>query len=233
MDLARARTLVVGATGVVGGAVARALVGAGAQLTVSGRDPGRLAERAHSLDVVAAYELDLLDLAACAAVVDRAAQALGGLDLLVVTSGIAAFGPAADTDDAVAEELFAINTLAPMALCRAALPHLADGGAIVALSAILADSPTAGMAAYSASKAALSAYLTALRREVRRPGIAVLDVRPPHMDTGLVDRAIAGQAPKLPPGHDVDELVTLILQGITEGSRELVFDPGARRLALR
>ncbi|MBA3524804.1 MAG: SDR family oxidoreductase [Geodermatophilaceae bacterium] len=233
MELAQARTLVVGATGVLGGAVATALVGAGATVAVTGRDPVRLAERAESLGAVAAFELDLLDLAACAVVVERAAGALGGLDLLVVATGIAAFGAAADTDDAVAEELFAVNTLAPMALSRAALSQLGEGGVIVVLSAILADTPMAGMAAYSASKAALSGYLSALRREVRRQGLSVLDVRPPHMDTGLIDRAIAGLAPKLPPGHDVDEVVALMLRGITEGRRELVLDPGERRLVLR
>lgn len=233
MELAGARTLVVGATGVVGGALARALVDAGAQVAVTGRDRGRLAERAESLGVRGAFALDLLDLAACADVVADAARVLGGLDLLVVATGIAAFGSAADTDDAVVEELFAVNTLAPMALCRSALPELAEGGVVVALSAILADAPMAGMAAYSASKAALSGYLTALRREVRRAGVTVLDVRPPHMDTGLVGRAIAGVAPKLPAGHDLDEVVALVLQGISEGRKELVLDPGSRRLALR
>lgn len=51
------------------------------------------------------------------------------------------------------------------------------------------------MAPYSASKAALTGYLTALRHEVRRARITVLDVRPPHLETGLVERAIAGSAP--------------------------------------
>ncbi len=78
---------------------------------------------------------------------------------------------------------------------------------MVVLSAILADAPMAGMAGYSASKAALSSYVTALRREVRRQGIAVLDVRPPHLETGLADRALAGSPPPLPAGHDVDDLV--------------------------
>lgn len=72
---------------------------------------------------------------------DEAAAALGGLDLLVIASGIAAFGRAADTDDAVTEELFAVNALGPMALCRAALAHFTEGGAIAVLSAILADTP--------------------------------------------------------------------------------------------
>lgn len=233
MKLSGARTLVVGATGVVGGALAEALADAGARLTLTGRNAPRLAQRAAAVGAEATYEFDLLDLEACATVTDRAAQALGGLDLLVIASGIAAFGRAADTDDAVAEELLAVNTLGPMALCRAALAHLGEGGAIAVLSAILADTPTAGMAAYSASKAALTGYLTALRHEERRRRVTVLDVRPPHMETGLVDRAIAGSAPALPPGHDIDDVVALTLQGLTDGKRELVFDRGQRGLVLR
>ena len=101
------------------------------------------------------------------------------------------------------------------------------------LTAILADMPTAGMAAYSASKAATSAYLTAIRRELRRDGITVLDARPPHMETGLADRPLAGEAPRMPPGHDIDEVVELIVTGLVDGRSELVADPKERTVSLR
>jgi NAD(P)-dependent dehydrogenase (short-subunit alcohol dehydrogenase family) len=239
MDLASSRILVVGATGVLGRQLTTALVDAGARVAVTGRDAGRLAEVAEGAE--AGYELDLLDLDACRAVVDRAAADLGGLDALVVASGVAAFGEARATSDAVTEELFAVNALAPIALCGAAVAAIGRdgrdeaqrGGAVVVLSAILADAPMAGMAAYSASKAAVSGYLAALRREVRRQRIAVLDVRPPHMDTGLVDRALAGTPPKLPPGQDQAELVATVVRGMEQGARELVWDPSAKALALR
>jgi short-subunit dehydrogenase len=103
---------------------------------------------------------------------------------------------------------------------------------VVALSAVLADAPMAGMAAYSASKSAVSGYLSALRREVRRQGVGVLDVRPPHLATGLADRALCGTPPKLPAGHDVDDLVDHVLRGLREGASELVWDPATKALAL-
>jgi short-subunit dehydrogenase len=152
---------------------------------------------------------------------------------VVVAWGVVAFGPAAEADDAVTEELFAVNTLAPMSLVRAALPHLADGGAVVLLSAIVADAPTLQMAEYSASKAALSAWAGVLRRELRSRSITVLDVKPPHIDTGLVDRALAGDPPRLPRGHDRSELVEAVLEGVREGSREIVLDAGTKRLVRR
>ncbi|HEX3261789.1 MAG TPA: SDR family oxidoreductase, partial [Pseudonocardia sp.] len=160
MEIDGARTLVAGATGVLGSALAAALRREGARVAVAGRSE-RIA------DDPQAFPFDALDLDRCAAVVDAAADALGGLDLLVVAFGVAAFGPAVDEDDALVEELLTVNTMAPMAMVRAALRRMERGATVTVLSAILADVPTAGMAAYTASKCALSGWLTALRLEQR------------------------------------------------------------------
>jgi short-subunit dehydrogenase len=225
--------LVAGATGVLGGELARALAAAGARVGLTGRDDDRLQALAAELGGVPALAADAVDVDAVRTAVDSVADALGGLDAVVVAWGVVAFGPAADADDAVTEELFAVNALAPMSLVRAALPRMADGGSVVLLSAIVADAPTLGMAEYSASKAALSAWASVLRRELRGRSIGVLDVRPPHIDTGLVDRALAGEPPRLPAGHDRAELVAAVLDGLREGGREVVLDPKERRLVRR
>ncbi|MCX6467433.1 MAG: SDR family NAD(P)-dependent oxidoreductase [Pseudonocardiales bacterium] len=217
MELDGARVLVAGASGVLGGGIARALREAGARVVAAGRDRDRL-EGEHVLT------FEALDLERCAAVVDEAADHLGGLDVLVVAFGVAAFGPAEEADDVLAEHLLTVNTLAPMAMVRAAVPRMEGSGTVAVLSAILADVPTAGMAAYSASKAGLSAWLTALRLEQRRKGVTVFDVRPPHIETGLADRAIAGQAPPMKAGATADELVGLVVDGIRTGRRELSYD---------
>ncbi len=224
---------VVGATGVLGGALARGLAGAGARLALAGRDPERLAALAHELGGVPTQQVDAVDVESGRVAVTAAADALGGLDVVVVASGVVAFGPAADADDAVVEELFAVNTLGPMSLVRAALPRLSDGGAVVLLSAIVADAPTLQMAEYSASKAALSAWASVLRRELRSRKVTVLDVKPPHVDTGLVDRALAGSPPRLPEGFDQQAVVATVLEGLRRGSREVVLDPRAGELVLR
>jgi short-subunit dehydrogenase len=233
VDLSSARTLVAGATGVLGEAIARALHAEGARVALAGRDEQKLGSLARELGDVPTATFDALDLDRCADVVARSVDALGGLDLLVVAIGVAAFGPADAEDDAVTERLLAVNTLAPMALVRAALPHIGKGGAVAVLTAVLADHPTAGMAAYSMSKAAISGWLTALRPEQRRRGVAVFDIRPPHIETGLADRAIAGQAPALKEAATVDGVTALILDGLRTGRRELRYDLQKGELTLR
>jgi len=233
MDLQNARVLVAGSTGVLGGALAVALAGQGARLALTGRRPGALAEVAARVHAEHTFTLDVVDVEACATVVAQAADRLDGLDGLVVATGVAAFGPARDEEDAVVEELFAVNTFGPMALVRAAVPRLAPGSFVTVVTAVLADVPTAGMAAYSASKAATAAYLTAVRREVRRDRITVFDARPPHMETGLAGRALSGSPPRMPSGADVAEVVDLIVRGSREGRSELVADLKSGSLLLR
>ena len=233
MELKDARILVIGATGVLGGRLTERLAARGARLVVTGRNTERLAavgEEVGAVHRIAARPPRRRRRRGCGRSVGRTSR---GLDALVVASGVAAFGTARQESDEVIEELFAVNTLGPIAAVRAALPHFGDGGAIAVLTAILADMPTAGMAAYSASKAATSAYLTAIRRELRRDSITVLDARPPHMETGLADRPLAGEAPRMPPGHDIDEVVELIVTGLVDGRSELVADPKERAVSLR
>jgi short-subunit dehydrogenase len=228
-----ARVLVAGATGVLGGAVATALHRDGARVALAGRDATKLDRLAGTLGDAPTWTFEALDLDRCAAVVDEAADALGGLDVLVVAFGVAAFGPAHECDDVITEHLLTVNTMAPMAMARAAVRRMDGAGTVAVLSAILADHPTAGMAAYTASKAGLSAWLTALRQEQRRTGVTVFDIRPPHIETGLAGRAIAGQAPSMTAAASVDEVVALIVDGIRDGRRELRYDLSKREFTGR
>ncbi len=228
-----ARVLVAGATGVIGGKLVTALVERGARVVPAGRDPERLAALGEQCGTTP-QALDAVDADAVRRAVDAAVAELGGLDLLVVTVGAAGFGKAVDLDAAVTEELFAVNVQAPMALVRAAAPALTDSehGTAVVLSAILADLPTVGMADYSAAKSALSTWLGVLRKEQRR-AFRVVDVRPPHLDTGLDSRALAGEPPRLPAPVPSDEVVTAILDALAGDEGELVWEAKAKKLTPR
>jgi cyclic-di-GMP-binding biofilm dispersal mediator protein len=89
------------------------------------------------------------------------------------------------------------------------------------MSGVVAESPTAGLAAYSASKAALAAFMAAGSRELRRPGIRLLDARPGHTETGLATRAIQGTAPAFPTGFDPSAVADRMITAITAGERDL------------
>ena len=231
MELDGARVLVAGASGALGGQLADAMRERGATVVAGGRDSDRLREVAERCGTEP-VTFDAIDTDACATAVDAAANALGGLDALVVTVGVAGFGRALGTDPAVSEELFAVDVLGPMALVRAASRHLADGGAVVVFSAILADLPTAGMADYSAAKSALSTWLQVLRREERKR-LTVLDVRPPHLDTGLETRALAGEPPRLPAPMPSADVVPIVVRALEQGASEIVFDRAEGGLVIR
>lgn len=226
MEFDGARVVIAGATGSVGSAVAARLRERGAAVGAVVRDPGRLDAGGP------AAPFDARDLASCAAAVDAVAAGLGGLDLAFVAIGAPAFG---DVPDAVAADLMTVNAVAPIALLRAATRHLpaGGGGTLAAVTAIVAEHPTAGMAAYSASKAALSAYLTALRREVRKRRITVLDARLPHLETDFATRTLHGEPPALPAGMALDDAADALVDALAADRRELAYDLEARSLTAR
>ena len=232
VELEEARIIVAGATGALGEAIARELHARGAQVALAGRDGARLEQLGAELGAPTA-RFDLFSPSGIAPALAAATAALEGLDALVVATGVVAFGAEPELPGDVLRDLFVVNATGPIRLIREALPHLDDGGAIVALTAVVAEHPTAGMAAYSASKAALSAYLTALRRERRRSGLTVLDVRPSHLDTGFETRALAGSAPDLPPAGDHLAVAREIVDALRDGRRELAYDLRERALVPR
>ncbi|MFD9126390.1 SDR family NAD(P)-dependent oxidoreductase [Kitasatospora sp. NPDC059571] len=231
MEIAGLRLLVVGATGVIGGAVAALAAERGAHLAVAGRDPARLAAVSQALGGCPNSRFDAYDLAGCAALARRAAGALGGLDAVLTAFGTVAFGRAEEGSDAVDEHLLTVNALAPIAVLRGALGVLPAGGAMAALTGAVVSAPMAGLAGYAASKAALSAWLDTVRLEQHRHRRTVLDARPPHLDTGFAGRAVAGTAPRLPAGADLPAYVAALLDGLCSGAALLAAD-GANRPVL-
>ena len=209
-DLNGAVVAVVGATGGLGREIVRVLVGRGATVVRCNRSGGADSDLA----------IDLRDARAGDLLVEHATAAHGRLDGVVVAAGIVAFGDLVDTDDVVIEELFLTNALGPMWLAKHVVPALqASQGFFVNLSGVVAETPMPGMAAYSASKAAAAAATEAIRREFRRVKVSVIDVRPPHTETGLATRPLAGEAPKMPTGLEpavvAERVVTAIEQGDT------------------
>lgn len=211
--------LVVGASGGLGTPIARALAAAGAQLTLAGRNPDRLQQI--GLPEAAVVTVELTDPNAGRTLVNTVIDHRGRLDGVMFAAGVVAFGSAMELDDDVVDELLLVNYLAPLRLTRAALAVLPAGGFVVNISAVVAETPVANMSAYAASKAALTAFDAAARTEARRKKIRVVDARPPHTETGLALRPIAGQAPKLPTGLGPSSVAERIVLAITGDELDL------------
>jgi len=221
-DLAAAHVLVLGATGGLGGAIARRLVASGARVTLSGRDEPRLTALADELGsaVVTTVVTDLTKPDGPASVVSAATEA-APLTGVVNAAGVVAFGAVEDLDDDALDEVLLLDLVAPIRLARAALGIIPEGGFLAQVSAVVAEKAMPGMAAYSAAKAGLTAFDAALATELRRRRIRVLDVRPPHTETGLATRPVACEAPRLPQGLDPEAVAERVVRALADDERDL------------
>ena len=190
MEIRGSSALVTGAGRGIGRAISLALAGAGARVTVVSRTASELDTLVREIEraggQATAYPADITRPEACAGAVARAVEAHGGLRILVNNAGVGGFVPVAETSDETWDGIFATNVTAPFRLTRAALPHLArQGGEIFMISSLAGVNPTANLAAYSASKAALDHFARCLMLEVRHQGIKVTTVAPGSVDTSF------------------------------------------------
>lgn len=217
---AGARVLIAGGSGVLGAEIAKLLSAEGAEIALAGRDAARLEATAEAIGGAPTFLFDIRSREQTHSMVASAAQRLGGLDGLVNAIGVVAFGPLAEMSDQTLDDLMAANLIGPLRMIRSALPHM-EGGFVVNITGVVAESPVAGLTTYSASKAGLSAATSALGRELRRDGIRFLDARPPHTETGLANRPIEGSSPRMPEGLRPDAVARTIVAGIKSGARHL------------
>ena len=214
-----ARVLIVGASGGLGRPLAAVLTARGAHLALAGRDGSRLGGL--GVDAGRTFAFDLADSGSAKPLIGAATEALGGLDGVICCAGAVAFGPLDEIPIDVLHELVAVDLVGPLVLARAAIPVLPRGGFVLNISGIVAEIPTAGLVAYSAAKAGISAGFRALAREVRPRGISVIDVRPPHTETGLAARPLHGEPPKMRPGLDPGAVAERLVRAIEFDERDV------------
>jgi cyclic-di-GMP-binding biofilm dispersal mediator protein len=220
--LAGASVLVVGATGGLGRMLTLECARRGAVLTIAGRDAAKLDALSQEVGVpVTSVIGDLRDPETAERFVTAARDAVGRVDVVLNAVGVVAFGDVTDLDVDTLEELFLVNTFGAVLLAKAALATLAEGGVIVQISGVIAERNMPGMAAYGASKAAVRSFDEACAREARRRRVRVLDVRPPHTETGLAGRAVAGTAPRMPEGLDPSVVARVVCDAIESGTDDL------------
>jgi NAD(P)-dependent dehydrogenase (short-subunit alcohol dehydrogenase family) len=179
------RVVITGAAGVLGGAVARAFLSAGASLALLDRaaasqDPLKGTADAHLF----LGGIDLTDLAQARHAMDTAATKLGGVDVLVNIAGGFRWETIADGSLETWDFLYSINLKTALCACKAALGYLpADNGRIVNVGAAATAKAGTGMGAYTASKAGVAKLTEALAEELKERGINVNAVLPTIIDT--------------------------------------------------
>jgi len=194
--------LVTGGSRGIGAAVAHAFAAAGDRVAVH---HGRNAEKARAVaaglpgsghTVVGA---DLRDPDAVRAMVDAAAEALGGLDVLVNNAGIFEPHPITETTyeewQAGFRDTLGVNLVGAANVTWCAVRHMlrAGGGAIVNVSSRGAFRGEPGQPAYGASKAGLIAFGQSLARDLGAHGITVTAVAPGFTETDMATEALAGE----------------------------------------
>lgn len=182
MQLEGKCVVVTGGFGVLGAAVAKAALEAGAKVAAIDRAEtaaaGVLPDAVHGFGGV-----DLADGTAAAHTLDAVAKTLGGLDALVNVAGTFRWESVADGSLDTWDLLYRVNLRTAVAASRAALAHLGGGGRIVNIGAAAAAQAGAGMGAYAASKSGVARLTEALAEELKDRDITVNAVLPSIIDT--------------------------------------------------
>jgi NAD(P)-dependent dehydrogenase (short-subunit alcohol dehydrogenase family) len=186
MRLSDRKVLVTGAAGGIGQAIVAGLREEGARVAAADIDPAAIPADAH-------LPGDLTDRGYCDSLPARAAEALGGLDMVVNNAGIIRRGIITEASDQDYELSMAINVEAPFRICRSAIPIIAQagGGAIVNVSSCWGLRPGPSHPIYVMSKAAVASLTQCLGRDHAHQNIRVNAVCPNEVDTPMIRSGFA------------------------------------------
>lgn len=183
-DLRGKAALVTGAAGGIGAAAARALRARGARVAVADRDVSGIEAEAH-------LPGDLRDPAYAEGLPAAAKAALGGLDIVVNNAGIITRGRVDETSDADWDLSVGVNMQAPFRICRAAIPLLPRGSAIVNVASCWGLRPGPGHAVYCMTKAALASLTQCMGMDHAHQGIRINAVAPNEVNTPMLRTGFA------------------------------------------
>ena len=189
-DLTQKRALITGATGGIGGAIARTFHEAGASVTLSGTRAekleelaGELGERAHIAPC------NLSDLDAVDALPKTASEAMGGLDIIVSNAGVTRDMLLLMMKPDMWDDVLRINLTAYYRLTRASLRSMTKQrfGRIIGITSVVGVTGNAGQANYAASKAGMIGFSKSLAQEVASRNITVNCIAPGFIETAMTD----------------------------------------------
>ena len=190
-DLTGKCALVTGASGGIGGAIARALHAQGATVALSGTRQSPLEELAAELGArTQVLPCNLSDSAAVDNLPKAAAEAMGSLDILVNNAGITKDNLFMRMSDEEFAQVIDINLTATFRLCRASLRGMmkARWGRIINITSVVGHSGNPGQGNYTAAKAGVTAMSKSLAQEVASRNITVNCIAPGFIETAMTDK---------------------------------------------
>ena len=196
--------IVTGGSRGIGLGIARKLAGDGDRVIVlARRGTAELAEAARAAEAAGGAILfracDLGDIAGLPGAVKALRAEVGTLHALVNNAGIGTSGVLGTMPDAKIEELVRLNVLAPIILTKYVVRAMMAGGGsrVVNIGSIVGRTGYSGLAAYSASKAAMEGFTRSLARELGPLGITVNTVAPGFVDTEMTSELNPGQRDRI------------------------------------
>jgi 3-oxoacyl-[acyl-carrier protein] reductase len=182
--------LVTGATGGIGGAIARTLHRAGATVAISGTKADRLEALASELrERVHVVICNLADRAAVQKLASEAEGKLGTLDILVNNAGMTKDNLFMRMKDEEWDQVLAVDLTSAFVLCRAVVRNMMrrQWGRIINIASISGVIGNPGQANYAAAKAGMIGMTKALAREVASRGITANSIAPGFIRTAMTD----------------------------------------------
>ena len=191
-DLTGKNALVTGATGGIGGAIARAFHARGATVAISGRQVDKLEALAAELkERVFVVPCDLANKAQVATLIDEATKKLGRLDILVNNAGLTKDNLFMVMKDEQWDDVIAVNLTSTFMLMRAATRAMMRGktgyGRIINISSVSGIIGNPGQGNYAASKAGMIGMTKSLAREVASRGITANCIAPGFISTPMTE----------------------------------------------
>ena len=199
-NLSGKTALVTGATGGIGGAIAKALHAQGAIVGISGRNEAKLKELAAELgERVHVFPADLGDVAQVEALVKAATEAMGSINILVNNAGLTRDNLSLRMKAEEWEEVIRVNLTATFLLAQACQRGMmkARWGRIINISSVVGTTGNPGQCNYVASKAGLVGWTKAMAAEIASRNVTVNCIAPGFIATPMTDVLTDDQKTKI------------------------------------
>jgi NADP-dependent 3-hydroxy acid dehydrogenase YdfG len=225
------QVLVVGATGTIGAAIVKLLVGSGAQVALTGRDQAKLNALAASVGISQehCFQMDLNNTASIHSAMIALKPIMPVVDILVNAAGIGIIKPLEMLSETDFMQSLQVNLIGVFHLMQAILPGMKEQkkGLIINIPGVLGKVPMAGAAAYSASKYGLVGMMQSIREELKRTEIRITNLFLGGVDSAFWDQIdLRVQRDKMVVAEEAAKAVWFLCQQPRSGVvSEMVLQP--------